>query len=261
MRTGAPEAFILVFFRHGEVMQQAQGALVIGLAAVVGFGKKVTLKAQALGKARQHLHAQLPGAVFKIQHDAVKFRHHRLVGPEIVHVRQGDLEGFLLISRARGRAYLRHELPTGVKAFLQGEPCFLLVAQAEEGFGQLKGALHQFDVQAMVDQLEETDFGRGAPQLLGNLGAAVLEIAEIDQRNAALGFLAHAAKGGFQLQFFQAVFWCTCRGSCHLESPSSARVGARGGDREWGEGNRRRSQLWLISPVSSPRLPRRPTIN
>ncbi len=81
MRTSAPEALVQIFLRHGQIVQQAQSALVIRLAPVMCDGEEVALKAQAFGEAGEHLHAQLPGAVLEIQHDALKFRHYRLVRP------------------------------------------------------------------------------------------------------------------------------------------------------------------------------------
>ena len=112
----------------------------------MGFGEEVAGKTQALGETGQHVHAQAPGAVFEVQHDAVKLRYHGLVRPQIIHVRQGDLEGFLLVGGAGRGAYLRHELPAGVQPLLQREAGFLIVRQGEEGFGQRKGALHQLDI-------------------------------------------------------------------------------------------------------------------
>ncbi|MPN54639.1 hypothetical protein SDC9_202311 [bioreactor metagenome] len=58
----------------------------------------------------------------------------------------------------------------------------------------------------MVLKLEEADLYRGAPQLFNDLGAALLEVAEVDAANLAVGGLgADRAHARFQLQFVEGV--------------------------------------------------------
>ena len=87
-------------------MQQPESTLIIILAAIMSTGKEVPPKAKAIGKTRQHLHTQLPGAMLEIEHNSVKLRDHRLVGPKTIHMWQGNLEGLLIIRRSSGRPYL-----------------------------------------------------------------------------------------------------------------------------------------------------------
>jgi hypothetical protein len=55
----------------------------------------------------------------------------------------------------------------------------------------------------MVGHLEEADVGRGGPELVGDLGLAVVEIREVDAADLARGLGTHRAHARFLVQFVE----------------------------------------------------------
>jgi hypothetical protein len=62
---------------------------------------------------------------------------------------------------------------------------FDLVWKGEEALGHGEGFVDLLLRNAMIDELEETDVGRSLPELVGDLGLARLEVAQVDARNVA----------------------------------------------------------------------------
>jgi hypothetical protein len=213
-------------FGHREVVQQAQGALVVGGVVRMGAGEEVAREAQLVGKAGQHLHGQRPAALLEVQRRGLEARQLGLAGPELRHARAGDLVALLLVRRAGGRPHLGAVFPAGVGALGHRVPGFHVLRQSEEAGRVGEHLAHAGHVDAVVHQLEEAHLHRGRPELLGDLGAAGLEVAHIDAAHLARLQAAGAAHAGFQLQFVQGVVVDTI---VHLGAPGPGVRAVMGG--------------------------------
>jgi hypothetical protein len=60
-----------------------------------------------------------------------------------------------------------------------------LVWKREEAFGRGEGFVDLLLRDAVIDELEEADVRRSAPELVGDFGLARREVAQVDGRNVA----------------------------------------------------------------------------
>ena len=127
----------------------------------------------------------MPSAQLARSHRGLEARQFVSARPEPRHARQRDLIGFLLVGRAGGRPHLALIFPAGIGAFAERILRFDRVWKGEEALGHGEGFVDLLLRNAMIDELEETDVGRSLPELVGDLGLAGLEVAQVDARNVA----------------------------------------------------------------------------
>ena len=95
--------------------------------------------------------------------------------------------------------------PAGIGALQQRHLAFGVVRQVEELRGHVEGFVDLRLRNVVIDELEETDFGRGLPELVGDLGLAGFEIAQIDAWHVAGFGATDAAEGLLFLELGEAV--------------------------------------------------------
>ena len=101
------------------------------------------------------------------------------------HAGQRDLVGFLVVGGAGRGPHLAFVFPSGIGAGAKRVFAFDGMRQREKALRHHEGFVDLLLRNAVIDELEESDLGRGFPQLLGNLGLAGLESAHVDARHLA----------------------------------------------------------------------------
>ena len=205
VRAGAPQRqLVLRLGRDGVVVQQAQRALVGVRVRIVRAGEKLAVKAQLVGKTRKHLHAHGPARLLESQHRGFEVRQRFFAGVETRHARTRDLVALFLVGRAGGRAHLRAAFPAGVAR--QRVLGLHVVGQCKEPLAHGEGVFNLSQRHTVVGKLEEAHVHRGAPKLVGDLGAARFEVGEVNHADfACMGFRTHRAHARFFLQFGEFV--------------------------------------------------------
>jgi hypothetical protein len=181
-------------------VQQAERALVGRHRGIVGTGEEVGGETEPVGQARQDAHAHRPGLGLEPEHGVAEARQQfgRRPQAQPIHVRAGDLVGLFLIGGARRGPDLGAGFPAGVELLVERDLGLFRVGQGEERLGHGEGLADLLAGDAVIDDLEEADLGRGLPQLPGDLALAPVKVAEIDDRYGALaGFAAQRAHVGF----------------------------------------------------------------
>ena len=118
----------------------------------------------------------------------------------------GDLVGLFLIGGAGAGANLGQTFPAGVDPFRPWILAFDLFRQLEEAVRFGEGGVHLGRADTGVAELEKAHLGVGTPELVGDLGAAVVEVAEVDDTDlAAIVILAGSTEGSFAVQLVEAV--------------------------------------------------------
>ena len=192
-----------VFHRH--VVDQPQRGLVLVAVGVMRPGEEILGKAHLQREAGQDAHPQFPVLPLEPQHLGAEARQLVLGWPEARHVGPGDLVAFLVVGRPGRGADLRLELPARVGALGHGILRLDLARQLEELPCGVEGGVDVLLRDAVVEDLEEADLGRGFPQRIRDPGLAVGEIRHVDGRNLAGDGGALAADRGFLVQLGQGI--------------------------------------------------------
>ena len=190
---------------HRQVVQEPQRALIFARQRVVAISEEIRREAELPGKAGQNLHAERPVGALEGEHRRLEARQFVSARPELCHVRQRDLVGLLLVGRAGGRPHLALVFPARIgplaERILRLDP----VRQRKEALGHRESFVDLLLRDAVIDHLEETDFGRRLPKLVGDRRLARIEVAQIDARNVAGLGRADAAEGTLFVELIERV--------------------------------------------------------
>ncbi len=133
-----------------------------------GPARRTRRQPQPVGEAAEHAHGQLPAARLRTR-ACVPGNRERVVGPQSVHVRAGQL-----VRLASGRACRSTDGPNidshpELEALFS--PCRALISlgQREEPPASVNAPSTTGGFDAVVDELEEADVGGGGPLALGDL--------------------------------------------------------------------------------------------